>query len=51
MMGSHHGQVKIVVQEKGVHNDPFFDFFAGEKGLCALTPVILEWVAEGFAKA
>ena len=49
-MGSFHDQMKIVVQEKGVHNDPFFDFLAGEKELCTLTPVILEWVSEGFAK-
>jgi hypothetical protein len=38
----------IVVQENGTHDDPLFDILVGEK--CLLTPKILDWLEEGFAR-
>jgi len=39
----------IIVQENGVHADPFLDFLVGEKKLGSLTPKIMDWLEEGFA--
>jgi hypothetical protein len=35
--------------ENGVHNDPYYDFLVGEKKLSDLTPLIINWLSEGFA--
>ncbi|KAK7042714.1 Abhydrolase-3 domain-containing protein [Favolaschia claudopus] len=40
-----HGNVELVVQERGVHDDMFIDFFTGEKNLGSLTPKVIEWLA------
>ena len=39
----------IIVQENGIHADPFLDFLVGEKKLGSLTPKIMDWLEEGFA--
>ncbi|KAF5384268.1 hypothetical protein D9615_003377 [Tricholomella constricta] len=44
----HHGRVRFIVQENGVHNDPFYDFLVGEPKLSDLTPEIVNWLEEGF---
>ncbi|KAF5377907.1 hypothetical protein D9615_006790 [Tricholomella constricta] len=44
----HHEGARYVVQQYGVHNDPYFDFLTMEKKKSELTPVILEWLAAGF---
>lgn len=50
-LAAHHGEgVRLVVQEDGVHNDPFYDFLVGEKALCDLTPEIVKWVRDGFVE-
>ncbi|GLB44455.1 putative alpha beta hydrolase fold protein [Lyophyllum shimeji] len=46
----HQGAVRLIVQEKGVHNDPFYDFLAREKNLCYLTPEVVQWVRDGFVE-
>lgn len=46
---AHHGRVMFIMQDNGVHTDPFYDFLIpGEKNICSLTSRILEWLAEGF---
>jgi acetyl esterase/lipase len=40
--------VKVVVDKHGVHDDPFFDFIAGEKKLGELTPLIISWCHDAF---
>ena len=40
----------IIVQENGIHDDPLLDLLAGEKNLGSLTPKILDWLEEGFAR-
>jgi acetyl esterase/lipase len=45
---AHHPRAKLVMQPYGVHNDPYFDFLAREKKLSELTPIIMEWLSEGF---
>lgn len=48
-LSSHHSGVTFIVQDNGVHTDPFYDFLVpGEKNICSLTPRILKWLAEGF---
>lgn len=42
-------EVKIVVDKWGVHDDPFFDFLAGERKLGELTPMIVLWCRDAFA--
>ncbi|KAF9461390.1 Alpha/Beta hydrolase protein [Collybia nuda] len=46
-----HDEAKFVVQKHGVHNDPFFDFLAGETKLGMLTPIIWEWLTDGFKRS
>ena len=41
-------EVKVVVDECGVHDDPFFDFIAREKKLGDLTPMIISWCRDAF---
>ena len=43
-----HSRTKLIVDEFGVHNDPFFDFFAGQNGGAELTPYIIQWLVERF---
>jgi len=40
----------IIIQENGIHVDPLLDFLVGEKSLGSLTPKILDWLEEGFAR-
>jgi acetyl esterase/lipase len=40
----------IIVQENGIHDDPLLDLLVGEKSLGSLTPKILDWLEEGFAR-
>jgi hypothetical protein len=47
MSGVHDGAT-FWIQENGVHNDPYFDFFTKEKKLGKMTPQILEWLDDGF---
>ncbi|KIM41787.1 hypothetical protein M413DRAFT_71609 [Hebeloma cylindrosporum] len=47
-VGEYLKDTTVVVQENGIHDDPFFDLFVGEKGLGSLTPKILDWIEEGF---
>ncbi|KAJ7919913.1 hypothetical protein B0H13DRAFT_2656570 [Mycena leptocephala] len=41
----HHTNVELVVQEGGVHDDMFIDFFTREKKLGSLTPEVIRWLA------
>jgi acetyl esterase/lipase len=41
----HHTKVELVVQEGGVHDDMFIDFFTREKKLGSLTPKVISWLA------
>ncbi|KIY65063.1 alpha/beta-hydrolase [Cylindrobasidium torrendii FP15055 ss-10] len=45
-----HARSELVLHEKGVHVDPFYDFALGKppKDLGTLTPKIIEWMAERF---
>jgi len=45
--GDHDGAT-FWIQENGVHNDPYLDFFTREKKLGKMTPQILEWFTTGF---
>jgi len=40
--------MKLVVDEYGIHDDPFLDFMAGEKKLGELTPIIISWCRDAF---
>lgn len=42
-----HEKVQFIVQENGLHDDPYLDFNAGEKNVGVLTPLLVEWIAEG----
>ncbi|KAG6883608.1 hypothetical protein C0993_005183 [Termitomyces sp. T159_Od127] len=50
-LSQNHSNVRLIVQENGVHDDPFFDFFAGEMNLCDLTPKILGWLRQALNEA
>ncbi|KAF8902811.1 Alpha/Beta hydrolase protein [Gymnopilus junonius] len=43
----HHNNVTLIVQENGIHFDPYLDFFVNEKKIGKLTFAILDWIAEG----
>jgi acetyl esterase/lipase len=45
----YHSDVEFVVQEGGVHNDPYYDFFVAERKMSNLTLLIVDWLAERFA--
>ncbi|KAF9461395.1 Alpha/Beta hydrolase protein [Collybia nuda] len=47
-IAQYHSGVTLIVQEGGVHNDPYYDFLAREPKLCALTARIQAWIARGF---
>jgi acetyl esterase/lipase len=49
-IGEHLKDTTIIVQENGIHDDPFLDFVVGEKKLGSLTPKILDWLEEGLAR-
>jgi len=40
--------MKMVVDQHGVHDDPLFDFIGGEKKLGELTPMIISWCRDAF---
>jgi len=44
----YHEKAQFVLQQHGIHNDPYFDFFTKESKLGELTPLILAWAAAGF---
>lgn len=46
----HHKDVTFVLQENGIHNDPYWDFATHEKDLGELTPRILDWLDENCTK-
>ncbi|KAG6901553.1 hypothetical protein C0995_010610 [Termitomyces sp. Mi166 len=46
-LSKNHNEVRLIVQKNGVHNDPFYDFLAGETNLGDLTPKILAWLRQG----
>ncbi|KAI3607123.1 alpha beta hydrolase fold protein [Moniliophthora roreri] len=49
-MKTYHSDVKMVVQEYGVHCDPYIDFMIpGEKRFVELTGEVVDWVADGFS--
>jgi len=41
--------VKLVVDKYGVHDDPIFDFMAGEKKVGELTRIIISWCCDAFS--
>ncbi|KAG5638084.1 hypothetical protein H0H81_001851 [Sphagnurus paluster] len=46
---AHHSSVELIVDEDGVHNDPFYDFLVGEKkNRSKLTAEIISWLQKGF---
>ena len=45
----HHAGAEFIVHEKGVHNDPYYDFLVAERRLSNLTPLIIDWLAGRFA--
>lgn len=47
-LSRHHPNVTLVVQPNGVHNDPFSDFAFADSKLSEVTPIILQWLVEGF---
>ncbi|KAF8968820.1 Alpha/Beta hydrolase protein [Flammula alnicola] len=49
-MEKYHKNATTVLQENGIHVDPLFDFLTEEKDLGKLTPLILDWLDEGFSK-
>ncbi|KAF8154250.1 Alpha/Beta hydrolase protein [Crassisporium funariophilum] len=42
-------QAKFVMDKVGVHNDPMYDFLAGETRLSELTPMVVQWFIKGFS--
>ncbi|TFK36154.1 Alpha/Beta hydrolase protein [Crucibulum laeve] len=46
--GVHH-TTTFKIQPGGIHIDPYFDFFAGEKNLGELSSTIVDWISDGFA--
>ena len=45
----HHSGAVFLMQEHGVHDDPYLDFFTKEAKKGELTTPILEWFATGFS--
>ena len=41
--------VRLVVDKHGVHDDPIFDFIAGEKRMGELTPMVISWCRDTFS--
>ena len=49
--GNHHAGTDSIVQEGGVHNDAYYDFLVAERRkMSKLTPLIIEWLAQGMQK-
>ncbi|TFK64506.1 alpha/beta-hydrolase [Pluteus cervinus] len=50
LFAKHHNDTEFVIQEGGVHDDPFNDFILGEDSpiLGDLTPIIIDWLFAGF---
>ncbi|RDB17645.1 putative steryl acetyl hydrolase mug81 [Hypsizygus marmoreus] len=47
-LSRNHQHVELDIQEGSVHNDPYYDFFVGEKKMGDLTPRIVDWLEKGF---
>jgi hypothetical protein len=47
----YHSGATFLMQEHGVHNDPYFDFLTKEVKKGTLTTPILEWFTTGFSGA
>ncbi|KAM6489322.1 Alpha/Beta hydrolase fold [Amanita muscaria] len=41
-------ETQFVIQPDGVHDDPYFDFLVSQPKLGLVTPVIVDWIHEGF---
>ncbi|KAL0575578.1 hypothetical protein V5O48_006394 [Marasmius crinis-equi] len=50
-IGRHHGGVTLLIQEHGVHVEPYVDFLVGERKLVAITSDIVDWISAGFLAA
>jgi acetyl esterase/lipase len=48
-IAEHHPEATFIVHAGGIHNDPYYDFLAGETNLCELTLRILNWLAQGLS--
>lgn len=46
-LGKKYPKLKFVLQDHGLHNDPYFDFMWPEKVQGVLTPMILDFFASG----
>jgi len=44
-----HPRAQVVLDKNGIHDDPFFNFLAGEKNLGTLTPKIVDWCLKCFS--
>ncbi|KAF9033139.1 Alpha/Beta hydrolase protein [Panaeolus papilionaceus] len=49
-IGKVHRKAEIIVQDFGVHDDPFYDFMAGEEKLVDVTKEIVNWFIEGYGQ-
>jgi acetyl esterase/lipase len=47
ILGKHHDNVKLIVQENGVHIEPIFGF-TGKNGKGEITATLVQWFKEGF---
>lgn len=46
---SHHPNVKVVVQDGGLHVDMIVDFMAKEKNIRPMAPLVVQWLVAGYA--
>jgi acetyl esterase/lipase len=46
-LGKYHDNVKLIIQENGVHVEPIFGF-TGKNGKGEITAAIVQWFKEGF---
>lgn len=46
-----HDGARFVMQKHGVHNDPYLDFLTMEAKVGELTPIIWDWLADGFKQS
>jgi len=47
-IGKAHSKTRLLVDAKGMHDEPLADYTAGETRVGDLTPVIMEWFTESF---
>lgn len=48
-LAKYHPEVLFTVQKHGIHDDPLLDFAIQGTKVGELTPLIIEWIAKGFA--